>query len=95
MSATAVARSTGSRRADSKGRVALGAEAVGKEFTVETNEQGQFILTPMARVPEREAWLYRNPAALALFREGLAAAAAGEITEFKDYSEYADSDVEE
>ena len=73
------------KRADGKGRVTLGAEAAGKEFEVTVNEQGQVILTPMARVPEREAWLYRNPTALALFRAGLAESAAGQVSAPTDY----------
>ncbi len=43
------------------------------------------VLVKMARViPEREAWLYENPAALAAVREGLAHARAGKVNRGPD-----------
>lgn len=73
----------------------LGAEAVGKEFDVTRNDEGQFILTPMVRIPEREAWVHENPEVLAHLQAGIADLLAGRVTEPQDFSRYADLDIEE
>ena len=52
----------------------------------------QMTTTP---IPERELWLYRNPEALAAVDRGLADVAAGRVTELKDYSQYADLEIED
>ena len=44
---------------------------------------GKIILEPMRAVPEREAWLFKNPKALASVMKGLKASAEGKI---KPYS---------
>ena len=82
-------------RADTKGRIPLGTKAAGKKFSITHNQEGQIILTPLARIPEREAWLYENPEALALFRQGLADVAAGRVGKPQDFSQYADLNLDE
>ena len=80
-------------RADEKGRVTLGRDYSGKNFSVWKSADGNILLTPVAVVPERDIWLYKNPRALALFHQGLAGAAAGQVTPGEDFSQYADDDI--
>ncbi len=61
------------KQADSKGRVTLGEAFANRTLMVE--ERDDVIILRLARViPEREAWLYENPEALAAVRRGLAQA---------------------
>jgi ABC-type nitrate/sulfonate/bicarbonate transport system substrate-binding protein len=55
------------RTADSKGRVVLGKRFANRTVIVKV-------------VPEREAWLYKNPKALKSVLRGLAEARAGHFT---------------
>ncbi len=65
-------------RPDSKGRVSLGKYATGvSSFEVEALEDGSLKLVPRVEIPAREAWLFRNPEALASVRQGLMDAAEG------------------
>jgi hypothetical protein len=68
-----------SKQVDLKGRLTLGARFAGR--TVIIREESESVVTiELARViPEREAWLYENPRALASVRRGLAQARAGEL----------------
>jgi hypothetical protein len=71
-------RSTTSRQADSKGRITLGEAFANRTVLVEQRDDE--IIVRLARViPEREAWLYENPAALGSVRKGLAQARAGKF----------------
>jgi hypothetical protein len=47
------------------------------------------------KVPERDLWLYNNPEALAMFQQGLAEAAAGQVVGGVDFTQYADDDIED
>lgn len=66
--------------ADSKGRVSLGSEFAGRVVIVNTDSDVTTI-TPGVVIPESEAWLYRNPEALAAVRKGLADAAKRNFSE--------------
>ena len=44
---------------------------------------GRIILEPMRAVPEREAWLYDNPEALASVLQGLKEAGEGKIKPYR------------
>lgn len=68
------------RHVDSKGRLTLGPGYADRDVTVR-HEGGSVIIEPVVLIPEREAWLYRSPAALNLVRAGLAQASAGELME--------------
>ena len=57
--------------ADSKGRIALGNQFAGRTFIVRQSESGAIELQPAVVVPEREAWLYKDKAALASVKRGL------------------------
>ncbi len=62
---------------DSKGRVTLGSHFANRAVIVEYRS-GDEVIVRLARViPEREAWLYENPRALASLRRGLAEARKG------------------
>jgi hypothetical protein len=67
---------------DAKKRVVLPKELVGEDITfhIYANSDGQIILDPQVTVPASEAWLFNNPEALALVKQGLADAAHGKIS---------------
>jgi hypothetical protein len=46
------------------------------------------------RVPVREIWLYRNPAALRKVRDGLAQAAEGKLRNLGSFAKYADEEID-
>ncbi len=84
-------------RPDSRGRVALG-KALGDlddvTFNVYRDDRGRIVLDPHVSIPASEAWLYRNPKALASVRRGLAQAAAGKAKPIRSFARYADEDDE-
>jgi len=64
---------------DSKGRVALGGHFANRAVIVE-HPSDDVVIVRLARViPEREAWLYENPKALASVRRGLDQARKGKV----------------
>ena len=67
---------------DAKKRIVLPKGLVGKDITyhIYVNEFGQIVLDPQVSIPASEAWLYRNPQALASVRRGLADAAQGRVS---------------
>ena len=64
---------------DSKGRVALGAHFANRAVIVEHKSDHEVIVRLARVIPEREAWLYENPKALALVRRGLDQARKGSV----------------
>ena len=82
-------------KVDDKGRVGLGKVYASKNYRIACSEQGDILLTPMAIIPEKEHWLYSNPEAYAMFKEGLEAARQGLVTPAIDYSMYADDVLED
>jgi hypothetical protein len=68
------------RMTDCKGRLKLGAAFAHRTVIVE--QCADEIIVRLARViPEREAWLYANPVALAAVRRGLQQARKRQFTE--------------
>ena len=67
---------------DTKKRVVLPKELVSEDITfhIYSNAQGQILLDPQVTIPASEAWLFNNPDALALVRQGLLDAADGKIS---------------
>jgi len=68
---------------DSQNRATLGRLLKGistKLFDARLVE-GKIVLEPMEAVPEKEAWLYKNPKALQSVLKGLKDAQAGKIKE--------------
>jgi hypothetical protein len=69
---------------DAQNRVTLGKLLSGistKLFDARV-EDGRIILEPMEAVPEKEAWLYKNPKALKSVIQGLQDAREGKIKAF-------------
>ena len=81
--------------ADAQGRVTLGPIARNKSYSVEQKEDGQIVLTPFLAIPEREAWLCKNPEALAAVQRGLEDAAAGRVSYVGSFAQYADLDIDD
>jgi len=75
-------RIPGSVKPDSKKRVVLPAFLVGEDITyhIYSNSVGQIVLDPQVSVPASEAWLFKNPDAIASVRRGLAEAAQGKVS---------------
>jgi hypothetical protein len=72
--------STNVKTTDEKGRVVLSKKFANRTVIVEEVSDTE-VLVKLARViPEREAWLYKNPGALASVRRGLAQLRAGEVS---------------
>jgi len=67
---------------DPKRRVVLPKSLVGEGITyhIYRNSSGQIILDPQITIPASEAWLFNNPDALALVRQGLSDAAQGRVS---------------
>ena len=73
----------------------LGEDTVSRiHFVIYTNKVGQILLSPEVPVPAHEAWLVRNPAALAQVAEGLAQSARGEVRDLGSFAEFADVDID-
>ncbi len=83
-------------RPDAKKRVTLGKALTGLDedvrFNVYRNDSGQIVLDPQVSVPASEAWLYRNPEALASVRRGLQQAAEGKTISLGSFARYADEE---
>jgi len=83
-----MAKLDGTKHTDSKGRLTLGEAYANRTLIVE--QRGTDIVIHLARViPEREAWLYENPTALAAVRRGLKQARSGKLSDGPDLSEAA------
>ena len=75
-------------------RARLG-DLAGVRFEISFNRAGQVLLSPAVSVAAHEAWLYRNPRALAQVREGLTQSAHGETAAWGSFAKYADEDLDE
>ena len=78
-------------RLDAKHRVGLGKLIAGQITSVRVyrNAHGQILLDPMVSVPAHEAWLLKNPRAVALVRRGLEDAKRGRLVKAKEnFSKY-------
>lgn len=75
-------RIPGNVKPDSKKRVVLPRFLVGEDITyhIYSNSVGQIVLDPQVTVPASEAWLFKNPDAIASVRRGLAEAAQGKVS---------------
>ena len=68
------------RLADGKGRLMLGSRFANQMFLIDDGDPGRIVITPAVAVPAVEAWLYQNPSALGLVRQGLAQAKKGQFS---------------
>ena len=75
-------RIAGNLRPDTRRRVVLpkSIEAEGITYHIYVNSTGKIILDPQVTIPASEAWLFNNPDALALARQGLSDAAQGRVS---------------
>ena len=64
---------------DAKGRVTLGGHFANRAVIVENRSDDEVIVRLARVIPEREAWLYENPKALASVRRGLDQARKGNV----------------
>jgi hypothetical protein len=68
---------------DSKGRLTLGSEYAGR--TVQVEKDATALVVRFCRVvPEREAWLWDNEAAMAMVSRGIEQAHRGELSDGPD-----------
>lgn len=74
------------RQADERGRISLGTGFANRTFLVE-REGDAIIFRPARVIPEREAWLYENKAALQEVLEGLERAKRREFVKGPDMDE--------
>ncbi len=63
-------------------------------FIIYANDVGQILLSPEIGVPLHEAWLYKNPEALASVRRGLQDAAEGKVHDLGSFAEFADDEID-
>jgi len=75
-------RIPGNVKPDSKRRVVLPGFLVREDiiYHIYSNSVGQIVLDPQVTIPASEAWLFKNPAAIAAVRQGLADAAQGKVS---------------
>lgn len=68
---------------DSKNRVVLTPALSNGEhvdgFNIFLNDSGEIKLEPVVKIPAKEAWLYKNPEALASVDRGIKNALAGRV----------------
>ena len=81
---------------DSKNRISLG-DRVKKvllrkmkvdAFQIFIGEEGDVLLRPLVNVPAKEAWLFKNPEALKVVKEGIKEAKTGKIKKVLDLDEF-------
>ena len=67
---------------DAKKRVVLPKSLVSEDVTyhIYYNSSGQIVLDPQITIPASEAWLFKDPDALASVRRGLSDAAKGRVS---------------
>jgi len=75
-------RIPGNVKPDSKRRVVLPSFLVREDiiYHIYSNSMGQIVLDPQVTIPASEAWLFKNPDAIAAVRRGLAEAAQGKVS---------------
>jgi predicted transcriptional regulator len=69
---------------DSRGRIALGPKYANHLVMVRERDDGTLEIIPAEAIPVGEAWLHKNPEALAAVRQGLQEAAEGRFAEAPD-----------
>jgi hypothetical protein len=66
---------------DAKGRVTLGSQFANRAVIVEQQSDDAVVVRLARVIPEREAWLYENPKALAAVRRGLGEARKAKVVQ--------------
>ena len=83
------------KRVDPTGRFSLGKKHANQTYSVEQKKDGTLILTPVAIIPERELWLWKNKQALDAVKEGLEQSKRGETSEIGSFEQYASEELED
>ncbi len=75
-------RIPGNVKPDSKKRIVLPSFLVREDiiYHIYSNSVGQIVLDPQVTIPASEAWLFKNPDAIAAVRRGLDEAAQGKVS---------------
>jgi hypothetical protein len=80
-------------RLDAQQRISLKKVIAGNEeiesFDVYRRNDGAIVLQPRVSVPAAEAWLFKNPKALASVHQGMVEAAAGDLHDLGSFAKYA------
>ena len=84
-------------RPDAQKRISL-KKAIGEignveSFDVYLCQDGSITLQPRVSIPAAEAWLFKNPEALASVRRGMAQAADGKLEDIGSFAKYAREDA--
>ena len=66
----------------------------GLRFQVFVNDAGQILLSPTVSVPLHEAWLHRNPRAMAKVKEGLAQVGKRGLHRLGSFAKHADDEAD-
>ena len=83
--------------ADDRARLPLGKLGVRKSdrFAASRQADGTIILSPVVSVPKREMIIWENELVRASLARGLAQAAAGDLRDLGDFTQYADIEIED
>ena len=72
------------RLIDERGRLTLGPSFAGQQVIVRETARGVLQVVKAEVVPSREAWLFKNPAALSAVLEGMEQVEAGRVSSGPD-----------
>ena len=75
---------------DGRRRLTLGQAAKHDRYLVQVRNDGDILLTPLVSVPARELDLWNDPELLASVTRGLQQAAAGELHDLGDFTQFAE-----
>jgi len=90
-------KSAGVSSLDSKHRITLGHKIMQEiplskleidAFETMVGENGDILLRPMANIPSRELWIYRNPKILKSIQRGMQDIKEGRVTKVKDLDKF-------
>jgi len=75
--------------------VVLGAAQANKTFRITQQPNGNLLLEPVVVMHEREAWLFKNPKALAMVKKGMEQSRAGKTVYLGSFAKYADIEIDD
>lgn len=80
--------------ADGRSRMAFGKVGVRHDdkYAVAVNDDGEILLTPLASVPLRELLIWENAQVREALSRGLLEAAAGDVDDLGDFTQFIDKD---
>jgi len=78
------------KRIDALGRMNLGKDLANETFMVQRYDDGSMLLTPVAVIPKRELWLWRDQEALEAVKRGLEQSARGEVKSLGSFAAFAE-----